>query len=224
MAGSGRTRRGATAAASVGAIVLAVLVALVLGGCGSGGSKRLTAVGASSSTTAPGSDTSSTLSPGPVGPGASLPPLTTALPDTSSTTPGGSGRSSSTNRAAGSPATYSLPSHSTTTGGSRTSTTLAGAKPTSTTKAAAANAAISIRNFAFSPNPLRVAPGTRVVTTNREDASTGRATHTWTSDTGQWNSGDIVPGATYAFVFPTPGTFPYHCNIHASMHGTVIVG
>jgi MYXO-CTERM domain-containing protein len=49
-------------------------------------------------------------------------------------------------------------------------------------------------------------------------------THTATSDTGAWTTGNIAPGGTSAAVaFPTAGTFPYHCAIHPSMAGTVIV-
>jgi MYXO-CTERM domain-containing protein len=49
-------------------------------------------------------------------------------------------------------------------------------------------------------------------------------THTSTSNTGVWNTGNIAPGATSGAVsFPTVGTFPYHCAIHPSMTGSVIV-
>jgi plastocyanin len=83
----------------------------------------------------------------------------------------------------------------------------------------AADVAASINNFAFSPNPLAVPVGTRVVWTNMQ---TG-VPHTVTSDTGLWDSGTVSPGAMFAFTFNTPGTFPYHCNIHPTMHGTVTV-
>jgi plastocyanin len=51
--------------------------------------------------------------------------------------------------------------------------------------------------------------------------------HTWTADTGQtdsWDSGDLVAGAVFARSFASPGTFSYHCAIHAFMTGTVVVG
>jgi plastocyanin len=83
----------------------------------------------------------------------------------------------------------------------------------------AADVAATISNFAFAPNPLTVPVGTRVVWTNMQ---TG-VPHTVTSDTGVWDSGTVVPGATFAFTFNTPGTFPYHCNIHPTMHGMMIV-
>ena len=49
-------------------------------------------------------------------------------------------------------------------------------------------------------------------------------THTATSDTGAWDTGNLDPGATSSAVsFPTAGTFPYHCAIHPSMVGSVVV-
>lgn len=83
----------------------------------------------------------------------------------------------------------------------------------------AADVAATINNFAFSPNPLTVPVGTRVVWTNMQ---TG-VPHTVTSDTGLWDSGTVQPGGTFAFTFTTAGTFAYHCNIHPTMHGTVMV-
>ncbi len=83
----------------------------------------------------------------------------------------------------------------------------------------AADVAATINNFAFSPNPLTVPVGTRVVWTNMQ---TG-VPHTVTSDTGLWDSGTVASGGTFAFTFTTAGTFAYHCNIHPTMHGTVVV-
>jgi len=73
--------------------------------------------------------------------------------------------------------------------------------------------------WCFSPNPIQITVGSTVTWTN----ATG-PTHTATSDTGAWTTGSIAPGTTSAAVtFPTAGTFPYHCAIHPSMTGTVIV-
>jgi len=74
-------------------------------------------------------------------------------------------------------------------------------------------------SWCFSPNPIQITAGSTVTWTN----STGPR-HTATSDTGAWTTGNIAPGGTSAAVaFPTAGTFPYHCAIHPSMTGTVIV-
>src|SRR5436305_6687609 len=74
-------------------------------------------------------------------------------------------------------------------------------------------------SWCFSPNPIQISAGSTVTWTN----NTGPR-HTATSDTGAWTTGNIAPGGTSAAVaFPTAGTFPYHCAIHPSMTGTVIV-
>lgn len=91
--------------------------------------------------------------------------------------------------------------------------------------ASAANSPAQIVNCAgttpwcFSPNPIRITAGSTVTWTN-----TTSPTHTSTSDTGAWNTGNIAPGATSGAVsFPTAGTFTYHCAIHPTMTGSVIV-
>ena len=74
-------------------------------------------------------------------------------------------------------------------------------------------------SWCFSPNPIQITAGSTVTWTN----NTGPR-HTATSDTGAWTTGNIAPGGTSAAIaFPTAGTFPYHCAIHPSMTGTVIV-
>jgi plastocyanin len=71
----------------------------------------------------------------------------------------------------------------------------------------------------FSPNPIRITTGSTVTWTN----NTG-PTHTATSDTGAWDTGNITTGQTSSpIAFNSAGTFTYHCSIHLSMHGTVIV-
>jgi plastocyanin len=58
------------------------------------------------------------------------------------------------------------------------------------------------------------------VTTTNADA----ATHTWTADDGSWDSGSLANGASSTHTFGSAGTFAYHCAIHPSMKGTVVVG
>ncbi|MGB8219014.1 MAG: cupredoxin domain-containing protein [Methanoregula sp.] len=80
---------------------------------------------------------------------------------------------------------------------------------------------ITMKNFAFNPSTLTVKTGT-VVTWVNQDATT----HTVTSDTGSlvpFSSDPIPPGASYNVTFTTPGTYTYHCSIHPSMTGTIVV-
>jgi plastocyanin len=52
-------------------------------------------------------------------------------------------------------------------------------------------------------------------------------THTASADPSsafQFDTGNIAPGATSgAIVFSNAGSFAYHCNIHSTMHGTIVV-
>lgn len=78
---------------------------------------------------------------------------------------------------------------------------------------------ITIANMAFSPSQITVNKGDTVTWTNNDSMA-----HTVTSDTGsELDSGDIQPGSTYSHTFNTAGSFQYHCSIHPSMRGTIVV-
>lgn len=77
---------------------------------------------------------------------------------------------------------------------------------------------VSMKNDVFSPANLTVAVNTTVVWTNNDSWD-----HTVTSDNGQFNSGHISAGATFSKQFTATGTFPYHCDLHSGMTGTVTV-
>jgi plastocyanin len=80
---------------------------------------------------------------------------------------------------------------------------------------------INIKNFAFDPSSLTVKSGTVVKWTNNDGAS-----HTIVSDSGSpvaFSSDSISSGASYSFTFTQPGTYTYHCSIHPSMKGTIMV-
>ena len=50
------------------------------------------------------------------------------------------------------------------------------------------------------------------------------ATHTVTASGGQFNTGDITQNQTKTFKAPTkPGNYPYICEIHQYMMGTLVV-
>ena len=82
-----------------------------------------------------------------------------------------------------------------------------------------ADLGIDIAGFAFDPNPMAIHVGQTVGWTNSDSVG-----HTATADDGSFDSGTIAPGASSAGVtFSTAGTFAYHCTIHSSMHGTIVV-
>ncbi|MEV6107359.1 cupredoxin family copper-binding protein [Streptomyces sp. NPDC051940] len=83
-----------------------------------------------------------------------------------------------------------------------------------------AAARIVIENFTFTPENLRVRPGTKITVVNRDSA-----THTVTA-TGDkaFDTGDIEGGATTTFTAPSaPGSYAYICTIHPNMKGTLTV-
>jgi plastocyanin len=79
---------------------------------------------------------------------------------------------------------------------------------------------VTIRNFAYSPSTINVAPGDTVTWRNEDSAP-----HTVTSDTGtELQSPSIGQGGTYQHIFASAGSFSYHCNIHSTMpHASVAV-
>ncbi len=66
--------------------------------------------------------------------------------------------------------------------------------------------------------PASVAPGEKVSVMNMD----GEA-HTVTSDSGAFD--DMAGAGTIStFTAPSkPGSYPFHCNFHANMHGVLIV-
>ncbi len=82
-----------------------------------------------------------------------------------------------------------------------------------------ADVSVNIMNFAFMPSPITIPVGTTVVWTNQDSAP-----HTVTSDTaGVFDLGTLSKGQTGKMTFSQVGSFAYHCNIHPTMHGMVIV-
>jgi plastocyanin len=77
---------------------------------------------------------------------------------------------------------------------------------------------VTIQNFAFSPATTTVKAGTKVTWTNQDST-----THHVVSDTGAFDSGNLNSGQSYSFTFNKTGSYPYHCSIHPSMTGTIIV-
>jgi plastocyanin len=82
----------------------------------------------------------------------------------------------------------------------------------------AADQSVSIQNFAF-PATINVNVGDSVTWTNQDSAA-----HTVTSDTaGVFGSGQLAQGQSFSHTFTQAGTFTYHCAIHPTMTGSVVV-
>ena len=78
---------------------------------------------------------------------------------------------------------------------------------------------VNVSNFQFSPSTLTVKVGTTVTWKGVSGS------HTVTSDDGAPMKFDqpISEGGTVTVTFTQAGTYEYHCSIHASMHGKIIV-
>lgn len=82
----------------------------------------------------------------------------------------------------------------------------------------------TITNYRYVPNIITTTKG-GVVTIYNNDV----VEHTLADDAPgpnpSWGTVHIPPGATVTLRFPSdqPGTFNFHCNIHANMHGQVVV-
>lgn len=77
---------------------------------------------------------------------------------------------------------------------------------------------VLMNSSSFSPRTITVTVGTTVTWTNRDGMS-----HTVTSNTGVFDSGTISNNGVYTYTFATVGTFPYFCQLHPGMTGSVVV-
>ena len=84
--------------------------------------------------------------------------------------------------------------------------------------AAAADNAVAISGFSFSPHDITIAVGDSVTWTNSDAQA-----HTATADDASFDTGTIGNGTSKSVTFATAGTFAYHCSIHPAMTGSVTV-
>ena len=94
----------------------------------------------------------------------------------------------------------------------------AGPKPTSTgtTPTGPSGSTVDIKNSAFDPIKIIVSRGTTVTWTNRDNIE-----HTVTGN--DFDSGLVPQDKSFSYIFKNAGNFEYHCVIHPSMQGRVIV-
>jgi plastocyanin len=83
---------------------------------------------------------------------------------------------------------------------------------------AAPTAQATIKNFAFSPEPVKAKVGDVIGWTNGDNVG-----HTVTLDDGTCTTDTIASGKTAALSFSAPGTYAYHCSIHTNMKGTITI-
>lgn len=99
-----------------------------------------------------------------------------------------------------------------------TETTESGGSTPAPSGAAARSEKVKIVEFAYQPDPVTVQVGGKVIWQN-EDA----APHTATADDGSFDTGTIEQGKLGSETFKEAGTYPYFCEIHPDMRGTLEV-
>ncbi|MGI8617785.1 MAG: cupredoxin domain-containing protein [Gemmatimonadaceae bacterium] len=77
---------------------------------------------------------------------------------------------------------------------------------------------VNLKDLAFSPATIRIKAGQTIEWVNADPLA-----HTVTADDKSWGSGFLNQGGRYARRFTETGSFPYHCEPHPQMKGTVIV-
>jgi len=77
---------------------------------------------------------------------------------------------------------------------------------------------VAIIGFTYKPSTITVPVGSTVLWTN-----TDPVTHSITSSTDLWDSGDLPTDQSFVYTFNSTGTYNYHDKYYPSMTGTVTV-
>ncbi|MFJ4791294.1 cupredoxin domain-containing protein [Kitasatospora purpeofusca] len=81
---------------------------------------------------------------------------------------------------------------------------------------------VTIKDFQFGPASLTVAPGTAITVTNQDD--TGHTLTAIAPNAGAFDTGLLEQGKSATITAPTaPGSYPFHCDVHPTMTGTLVV-
>jgi plastocyanin len=94
----------------------------------------------------------------------------------------------------------------------------AAAPPAAASAPAGGTAAVAIKGFAFNPATFQAKVGESITWTNQDGDP-----HTVTLDDKSVDSGSLAQNATYSHAFLAAGSYPYHCEIHNQMVGTITV-
>ena len=82
---------------------------------------------------------------------------------------------------------------------------------------------VAIQNFEFRPVTLRVTIRNGETRQEVRWVNNGSVAHTVTADRGAFNSRQLAPGDTFSFAFTAAGTIDYHCEIHPTMKGQIVI-
>jgi plastocyanin len=82
----------------------------------------------------------------------------------------------------------------------------------------AGEVSVAIEGFAFDPADIQATVGQTITFSNGDSAP-----HTATLDDGSCTTPNIAEGASDGLVFNAAGTYPFHCNVHPDMKGTITI-
>ncbi len=80
---------------------------------------------------------------------------------------------------------------------------------------------VEVANFAFTPSTLTVKAGTTVTWYFNQPSAPHNVVSLSTPQL--FNSGTPKGKGTFSFTFTAPGTYPYLCQVHPTMRGTIVV-
>jgi plastocyanin len=78
--------------------------------------------------------------------------------------------------------------------------------------------AVTIDNFTFGPQLIKVKTGDIVTWTNHDDIP-----HTVRSTTAAFKSNALDTDEKFSFTFAAPGKYDYFCSLHPTMTGSIVV-
>lgn len=78
--------------------------------------------------------------------------------------------------------------------------------------------ASTLGDKAYNPSPITISQGDTVIRTNEDFGI-----HTVTKNNDMFGSKDLIPDQTFEYKFEDSGTFDYHCKLHPTMTGKVVV-
>ncbi|MHB9033589.1 MAG: cupredoxin domain-containing protein [Anaerolineae bacterium] len=96
-------------------------------------------------------------------------------------------------------------------------------EPSGSATTAGTTANVEMKNIQYVPAELTVKAGTTVVWTNKDSVAHTVDSGTRDNPTSLFKSGNVEPGKSFSYTFSTPGTYPYFCEPHQSMNGTITV-
>lgn len=82
----------------------------------------------------------------------------------------------------------------------------------------AGGVAVAIEDFTFNPADITASVGQTITFSNSDSAP-----HTATLDDDTCTTPNISQGGSDGLVFNAAGTYPFHCNVHPNMKGTITI-